>query len=331
MKKGITDLSQYVGKAIMLTNQESQVSNKFYRSQVVVIPIDISMFHDMKQGNYYPNKGPTNTIAHGSGIEFLPNIRMREVYGDETVHADGSKTRKVAGKECIKQGRKMKPDGTWATSSPCTYEFNFMDRAESEILKAEEKYGPQTTLQKKKKILELKKFSSQRASTGAELIVARELLGAKTAFKKDEISFGQIVVSRIEKTEDFQEALAHAEVENTRNGGLIANRIDNTALQLTGETIDSSAEFNDYFQKPEKSEQSGNSEPSKQSENTDQGFKTEPLKPETPKERYERFCEENNISDMPDDWRGQLDPTLEQQNFSKESVDWAIGEMKARL
>ena len=326
----ITDLSQYEGKAIMLTNQESQVSNKFFRSQVVVIPINMDMFHAMGGGNFYPNKGLSNTISHGAGIEFLPSIRMNDVYGDETVHADGSKTRKVVGKECIKQGRKMKPDGTWTTSSPCIYEFNFMDRAELDLISK----GNVSDIQKRKKILELKKFSSQRASTGSELMVVRELIGSKTAFTKDEINLGQIVVSRIEKTEDFQEALAQADVENRRNGGLIADRINNTTMQLTGETIDSSGDFNNHFTRPKKteqsnnSEQSGNSEQSKQPDNSDQGFKTEPIKPETPKEEYERFCTENNIQD---NWRTQLDPTLEEQNYSKESVDWAIGEMRARL
>jgi hypothetical protein len=259
----ITDLKKYEGKAIMLTNQESQVENKFYRSQVVEVPITMDMFHDMGQGNFYPNKGLTNTISHAAGIEFLPSFRMNDTYGDEVIDKDGNRLKKIAGKECIKQGRKMKPDGTWTMSSPCAYEFNFMDRAEEAILKAEEKYNKeQSPIKKRKKILELKKFAPQRASTGAELMVVRELLGAKTAFTKKEIELGLIVVARIEKTEEFQEVLAIADVENRRNGGLIADRINDTANLLTGNKPDNH-DFNEYFERPEKSSEQETLEPEK--------------------------------------------------------------------
>lgn len=210
MTKEITDLSQYIGKAVMLTDQESQVSNKFYRSQVVVIPIDMSMFHNMGSGNFYPAKGLTNKIAHGSGIEFTNSIRMNDTFGEEITNPDGTITRGLAGKECFKQGLKMKPDGTWFPSSVCSYEYNFVDRAEDEMGENIEKYS----FAKKKTIYRRhKKFASQRASTGVSLAVIRELLGVETALKKEQIALGRIVVSRIEQTEEFQEALAHAKIK----------------------------------------------------------------------------------------------------------------------
>lgn len=265
----ITDLSKYEGKAIMLTNQESQVENKFYISKVVVIPISMDMFHNMGSGNYYPDKGLTNTIAHGSGIEFFPSIRMTDTYGDEVTHPDGTKTRKATGKECTKQGRKMKPDGTWHPSSPCPYEFNYVDRAELDLI------GKNVTdIQKRKKILELKKFATQRASTGAELVVIRELLGTNTSFSKSEIELGKIVVSRIEKTEELQAELALADVEARRNGGAISDRIDRTAALLTGGSVDNS-DFENNFVGSEKQAEQEKSTPEKTGHKTPPDFKSE--------------------------------------------------------
>lgn len=322
----ITDLKKYKGKAIMLTNQESQVENKFYRSQVVEVPIKMDMFHDMGQGNFYPNKGLTNTISHAAGIEFLPSFRMNDTYGDEMIDKDGNRLKKIAGKECIKQGRKMKPDGTWTMSSPCAYEFNFMDRAEEAILKAEEKYGEQSPIKKRKKILELKKFAPQRASTGAELMVVRELLGAKTAFTKKEIELGLIVVARIEKTEEFQEVLAIADVENRRNGGLIADRVNDASKMLTGSDAGNS-DFDEYFQRPENQAEQENSQSEKPTHKPVPDFKSETeTDPLADKKKV--------VNDLLDDVKAEegtrkyYTDVLDQNNWMDKAYEWAESELQ---
>jgi hypothetical protein len=276
----------------------------------------------MGQGNFYPNKGLTNTIAHAAGIEFLPSIRINDTYGDATTDKNGNTIKKIAGKECIKQGRKMKPDGTWTLSSPCPYEFNFMDRAEEAILKLEEKYGEQSPIKKRKKILELKKFAPQRASTGAELMVVRELLGAKTAFTKKEVELGLIVVSRIEKTEEFQEVLAIADVENRRNGGVIADRINDTTALLTGGSVDNS-DFNNHFERPEKpAEPAG-----KPTEKTPPDFQNDTeADPNADKKKV--------VNDLLDEikadegTRKYYIDVLDQNDWIEKAYEWAVAELE---
>lgn len=320
----ITDLSKYKDKAIMLTNQESQVENKFYCSKVVVIPISIDMFHNMGGGNFYPDKGLTNTIAHGSGIEFLSSIRMNDTYGDEVIHPDGTKTRKATGKECTKQGRKMKPDGSWQPSSPCPYEFNYVDRAELDLI------GKNVTdIQKRKKILELKKFATQRASTGSELVVIRELLGTTTSFSKQEIELGSIVVSRIEKTEELQAELALADVESRRNGGAIAGRISETTALLTGGTVDNS-DFNGGFEeqeaRPVKSAEKPYIKPIEKTPPDFQNDTGEKVDPNADEKKIVNVLLDEIKAD--EGTRKYYIDVLDNAKWIKAAVDWAVDELE---
>jgi len=319
----MTDVTKYEGKAIMLTNQESQVENKFYISKVVVIPISMDMFHNMGSGNYYPDKGLSNTIAHGSGIEFFPSIKMTDTYGDEVTHPDGTKTRKATGKECTKQGRKMKPDGSWQPSSPCPYEFNYVDRAELDTI------GKNVSdIQKRKKILEYKKFATQRASTGAELVVIRELLGTTTSFSKADIDLGKIVVSRIEKTEELQAELALADVEARRNGGAIADRINNTTALLTGGTVDNS-DFTGDFVQSEKPDEQENKTTEKSTERKIPDFKSEAEEEPDPNADKKKV-----INDLLDDikadegTRKYYTDAIIGDGWSDRSCKWAIEKLE---
>ena len=243
----IKDLSDYKGKAFILAKQEEQIDTPFYKSIVTEIettPDDFFTF----QGKFMPNKGLTDSLARGLGIDFLPNVRMENVYGDEIVNTDGSKVRKLTGLRCYSQGKRMKIDGSYQTSNPVAYEFNWEDRAELDFMSNESKYN--TPLKKRKHILELKKFATQRASTGSALGVIRFLMGTNTSLKKSDVEFGLIVVSQIVKSEDHQAALAKATIDNIRNGGLIADNLNNVAGLLTGNTPDIQDDFNNKFERP---------------------------------------------------------------------------------
>ena len=171
---------------------------------VTILQFKKTDFANVGGGNFYPMKSATNRIADAAGISFSENCGTREK-GDYstcpvTVAEDGSFF--VSGSFAIigfAQGSRVKPDGKPRTSSVCEYEFNICDRANLDFIADTKKPSKsyKTIADARKHVLELKKFSSSRASTGAELKVARELAGIPTAFKETEclkpLIFSQIV------------------------------------------------------------------------------------------------------------------------------------------
>ncbi len=248
----IKNLDDYKGKALILTTQEEQVDTPFYESMITEIRISPDMFHKIYPG-YYPKKELTNQIGAGMGIDFLPNVRLENVYGDEVTYPDGRKVRPITGLRCFKQGRRMRPDGSYQLSDPQPYEFNWEDRAELDFLADEEKGGKRygTPTKKRQHVLELKKFATQRAGTGAELAVIRNLTGMPTGFKDADLKSGLMVVSQIVKSKEYQAEEAKAKIDNIRNGGLIADNLNNVAGLLTGNTPDIQDDFNNKFERPE--------------------------------------------------------------------------------
>lgn len=240
----IKNLSDYKGKALILTTQEEQIDTPFYTTMITEIKITIDMFHKIWPG-YYPKKELSNQIGAGMGIDFLPNVKIEDVHGDEVKQSDGTVISPKTGLRCFKQGRRMRPDGSFQISDPQPYEFNWADRAELDFLSDQEtggkKYG--SKLAKRKHILELKKFATQRAGTGSELAVIRNLTGMATSFKEADIKKGLIVVSQIIKSTEYVAIEARAKVENIRNGGLIADRVNNDIELLTGNNPDIKNDF----------------------------------------------------------------------------------------
>jgi len=248
-------IEEYKDKALVLTRREEQVDNDIWKTLNTIIPVTPDMFHNMgsdKKPQYYPSKQLTNLIGSAMGIEFSSDIRVEYVYGTETIHPDGTKTREPVGIRCIKQGKRRRPDGTWQTSSPCSYTFNWADRAEEDFLKDMDyigqkwpdgndkaKYNFPDNPQKEKiaqrrHVLELKKHAEQRASTGAELIVIRELSGMQTSFKPGDLKQGIIVVSQIAKSEEYQALEARAKLDSLRLGGKVAESVNEASNLLTG-------------------------------------------------------------------------------------------------
>ena len=222
----IKNLEDYGVNALVLTSQEEQIETPFYTTMITEIKIKPDMFHKIWPG-YYPRKELTNQIGAGMGIDFMPTVRIDNVYGDEIKRPDGTIVSPITGIRCFKQGRKMRPDGSFQLSDPQPYEFNWIDRAELDFIADQEnggkKYGSE--LAKRKHTLELKKFATQRAGTGAELAVIRNLTGMATSFKDADIKKGLIVVSQIIKSTEHVAIEARAKVENIRNGGKLADNI----------------------------------------------------------------------------------------------------------
>lgn len=321
------NLSDYEGKAIILTTQEEQIETPFYESMITEIKIQPDMFHKIWPG-YYPRKELTNNIGAGMGIDFLPTVRIDNVYGDEEKYPDGRIVKKVTGLRCVKQGKRMRPDGSYQLSDPQPYEFNWIDRAELDFIADEEenkgKYKTETL--KRKHILELKKFATQRAGTGAELAVIRNLTGMATSFKEDQLECGLMVVSQIVKSKDYQEAIARATVDNIRLGGGVADDINNASRMLTGNESDAQTDFNNKFQRPESTE----------NQTRDQQQKQPAKKPDIPKvsPKEQKFIDlltnKKLDKDARDFYLNETNGYRNTDNFDA-SLDWAIGEINKIL
>jgi hypothetical protein len=219
-------------KALAILNNASSTSLVFARREeietvspqfepiVTVLELAQSDFTDVGMGNMYPGKAATNRISDAAGVSFLPNVGgTREVGSWSTVKAAkqaGGFWQAVGEYKIVgsAQGQRLKPDGTPRLSSVREYEFNVVDRANEDFLKdfskgSDAKYT--TEVSALKHLFELKKFATQRASTGAELAVVRELVGMPTAFKKDQIGkpmiFSQIIENNRFKVEIVREIM----------------------------------------------------------------------------------------------------------------------------
>lgn len=231
--KALQVIDSNQGKALMFARREEieEVSQQ-YEPIVTVLQLDSSQFADVGMGNMYPMKSATNQIADASGVSFTTNCGTKEKgsWADVRVHQEKDGSFSVSGDFAIvgwAQGQRLKPDGKLRTSSVREYEFNVVDRANLDFVNDADKPNDRkkySTLAKARKhLLELKKFATQRASTGAELAVVRELAGVPTAFKKGEVGkpmlFSQIIESnkfkmdvaeKLMKTPDGRQAVAGA-------------------------------------------------------------------------------------------------------------------------
>ena len=333
-------IEEYQGKALILTRSEEQVDNSIWKTLNTVISVTPDMFHNMGTKNkpqYYPGKALTNLIGSAMGIEFSSDIRVEYVYGTETTHPDGTKTKEPVGVRCIKQGKRRRPDGTMQVSSPCPYTFNWIDRAEEDFLKDMDNIGqkwpdgnpmqkynfpdnPQKEkIAQRRHILELKKHAEQRASTGAELIVIRELSGMQTSFTESDLKDGIIVVSQIAKSDEYQKLEARAKLDNLRLGGSIASSVDEASSLLTGDS------FGNEFDRPTPAEKPEEKPPVAPSESAkDIGVPEYTAKPVPGEKEYEALIEKANdeIKNFLEDER-QNNPQVAQDlpGFYKWAID----------
>lgn len=335
------DLEDFKGKALVCTSPELQVSNNLWQSLNTVISVTSDQFHKIGSGKmeqWYPKKELTNIIGSGMGIEFDPHVEMKEVYGEEKILPDGTKIRKVSGYQCTKIGKKRKPDGDFMYSSPCVYEFNWEDRAEEDFLKDMDNIGQKwqdgnpkakynfpdnpgkQAVMRRKHVLELKKFAVQRASTGAELLVIRELTGMPTGFKPGSIPGNQIVVSQICKSSEKQQRESEAHIRAILTGGEASRKINTASKLLTGNESDSKEDIkkntSTKHQDPEKKV-----EPAK---------KVEPEKPKTLKEQFDSLIQQENVKAIPGcvEYHSQI---VNDNGATDDVLNWAIDAVNKAL
>ena len=229
--KALAILNQHVGKSLVFASREDveNVAPQF-EPVVTVVTLSTDDFTDVGMGNMYPGKSATNRIADAAGVSFLPNVGGTREDGDfqavkivkQSTFYQACGEFKVIG---AAQGQRLKPDGTPRFSSVREYEFNVIDRANEDFLKDASKQDQKYTseIAARKHLIDLKKFATQRASTGAQLAVIRELAGIPTTFKRDQITkpmvFSQIIennrfkldiAKEIMKTPDGRQAVAAA-------------------------------------------------------------------------------------------------------------------------
>ena len=223
-------MTQHQGNSLVYARRE-EIENisAQYEPIVTILEFQKDDFAPMGGGNFYPMKSATNRIADATGVSFTNNCGTREVGNFHTIEVNQAKEGYfyAVGNYAViahAQGQRLKPDGAPRLSSVCEYEFNVVDRANEDFIADFEKNKYiKTAIHARKKLLALKKFSTRRASTGAELAVIRELAGVPTALKQDQISkpmlFAQIVENNqfklqvakdLMKTADGRQSVAQA-------------------------------------------------------------------------------------------------------------------------
>jgi len=329
-------------KALTYYRPEEVVDNELYSTVITEVEVTMDMFHSIWPG-YAPKKELADQIAKACGVSFSNSVRFEDVYGDVSI-VEGHELKKKAGVRCTMQGYKMNIDGTMQTSPPLSYEFNWESRAEEDFLNDELSIGTtvnnrpykpkyyiedneiRTDLLRRKHIVELQRFPTQRAGTGASLVIIKFLTGIPSSFKEPDLKKAgmKLAFSQVIKSQKLQAAEAHARVENIRNGGSVADNINKNAGLLTGETVNSSEDFNNHFErvedqdgvKPESSNKIAPDKPTPPPEK--QEFTSEP---KTLKEKYESLLE---TSGADQGTREYFDGIIKERGGTDEILTWAI-------
>ena len=182
-------------------NEIEDISEQF-ESLITLVDLKPDEFHDLS-GKYQPTKAATLKMADAAGISFLPDqcgTRTKGVWADvKMIQMEG--VFQATGDYGIigyAAGERRGPDGVMRQSQREEYEFSVTDRFNIDRLN--DKYPQKTVIAAWKKLMEVKKFSVRRASTGAELAVCRALAKIPTAFNQEDTKrpfiFSQIVKSQ---------------------------------------------------------------------------------------------------------------------------------------
>ena len=229
IQKAIATLASFKNKGMTFARREDMESvSQQYQPLVTIVEFQPPDFTDMGMGNMYPGKGATNRIGDAAGVSFIEGVGGTREEGSmsslKLVKTEGGYYQ-IEGKYTVvgtAQGERLKPDGTPRRSSVCEYGFDVVNRTNAEIVKDQQKAAADrkltTELSCRARLLELQKFAVQRARTGAELAVIRELVGMPTTFKKEQVATGcQMLFSQVIENNRFKLAVL-SEVMQTQDG-----------------------------------------------------------------------------------------------------------------
>jgi hypothetical protein len=229
VQKAIQTLTSFKNASMKFARQEDfeNVSQQ-YQPVVSIVHFEPKDFVDVGMGNMYPGKSATNRIGDASGVSFLEGVGGTREEGSATaikIVKQAGGYFQIEGKYIVigsAQGERLKPDGTPRKSSVCEYGYDVVNRTNAEIVKDFQKDQNEqkltTEIACRQKFLEVQKFAVQRARTGAELGVIRELVGLPTAFKKGEVANGcDMLFSQVIENNTFKVQVL-AEIGRTPDG-----------------------------------------------------------------------------------------------------------------
>lgn len=203
----VMDQAKKSGALIFARRDEIMDVSEQYEPLTTIISFNPVDFAEVGRGNNYPMKAAQHQIADAVGVSFLPAKSKTWTEGDfdnllDTLYQFEG-VWQVKGNYSVKSSAvaiRRAPDGTMRESSGAAYEFNVADRFNEDRMNDQAQYRPKSIMDARKKLLQVKKFSTRRAATGAELASIREIAGIPTAFKKEDLKkdmcFSQTVESQ---------------------------------------------------------------------------------------------------------------------------------------
>jgi hypothetical protein len=233
IQKAIKALESFKNKRMIFARRED-FENISQQYQPVVTIVEFQPQDFTRLGNdksYYPSKGATNRIGDAAGVSFLEGVGGTREEGSATAikFVKHETYFQVEGHYIVTgsaQGERLKPDGTPRRSSLCEYGFDVVQRTNEALVNdamATNDDGSsaqkiKTEIKARAKFLELQKFAIQKARTGAELAVIRELVGMNTGFNKTDVERGcEMLFSQIIENNRFRLQVL-AEIGQTPDG-----------------------------------------------------------------------------------------------------------------